>query len=272
MKNSQSPVGRIMFIAATVAVAAHLAPSAALASTSVETMAPATHVLPSGAEALLWPRPGSGTVLTAVAVPAGSQDENPEMAGLSHYLEHLLFDGFDELDERGVTEAFELRSAYINAFTREQATVYFALAPRDEAVATAELLVGMLTRSKIVPETYEKEKKVILEELAKDHASASGLEEISLRRLLWRGSPLEHPVGGSMETVTATTREEVVKYWKAHYGASDWNFLLRFECDLHRDREKQLAWKHFRHYSTVRDVMVDPQRFGVPADALQGRR
>jgi len=57
-----------------------------------------------------------------------------------------------------------------------------------------------------------------------------------------------------------------------HYGASDWNFLLRFECDLHRDSRKQLAWKHFRHYSTVRDVMADPARFGVPAEALRGKR
>jgi hypothetical protein len=54
-----------------------------------------------------------------------------------------------------------------------------------------------------------------------------------------------------------------------HYGMSDWNFLLRFECDLHRDSEKQLQWKYFRHYSTVRDVMVDPQRFGVPPEALR---
>jgi hypothetical protein len=45
---------------------------------------------------------------------------------------------------------------------------------------------------------------------------------------------------------------------------SDWNFLLRLECDLHRDSEKQLQRKYFGHYSTVRDVMVDPDRFGVP--------
>ncbi len=53
---------------------------------------------------------------------------------------------------------------------------------------------------------------------------------------------------------------------------SDWNFLLRFECDLRRDSEKQLQWKYFRHYSTVRDVMVDPKRFDVPAEALRPRR
>ncbi|MBT3287619.1 MAG: family 43 glycosylhydrolase [Victivallales bacterium] len=55
-----------------------------------------------------------------------------------------------------------------------------------------------------------------------------------------------------------------------HYGMSDWNFLLRFGCDLQQGQEKELAWKHFKHYATVRDVMVDPDRFDIPRDALQG--
>ena len=53
---------------------------------------PSERTLPSGAQAVLWPRPGSGTVLVTVAVPAGSQDEPEGMGGLSHYLEHLLFE------------------------------------------------------------------------------------------------------------------------------------------------------------------------------------
>ena len=57
-----------------------------------------------------------------------------------------------------------------------------------------------------------------------------------------------------------------------HDGARDWNFLLRFDCDLHRDSEKKLEWKYFRHYCTVRDVMVDPDRFGVPQEALKGKK
>lgn len=57
-----------------------------------------------------------------------------------------------------------------------------------------------------------------------------------------------------------------------HYGMSDWCFLLRFDCDLRRNCEKQLAWQHFRHYSTVRDVMLDPERFNVPGRALRGGR
>ncbi len=193
---------------------------------------PVEKTLSSGMKALLWPRAGSGTVLIAVTVPAGSQDENPEMAGLSHYLEHLLFDGFDDLDERGVTEAFEGLSAYMNAFTREQSTVFFSLTPREEAVAAAELMVGMLTRSTIQPGVYAKEKKVILEELAKDHARPDGLKEELLRASLWAGTPKEHPVGGTIATVEATTREEVVRYFKTRYQPGAFRVLLTGDLDI----------------------------------------
>jgi len=194
--------------------------------------APVERVLDNGTHALLWPRPGSGTVLLTVAVPAGSQNEEPSMAGLSHYLEHLLFDGFDRYDERGVTEAFELHSAYVNAFTRDQATIFFALAPAGEAEATAKLLKGMLTRSKIVPATYEKERKVILEELAKDNANPAQVREERLRGALWRGTPLERPVGGTEKTVAATDRESVVRYWKKRYGPSSWRVLVTGDLPL----------------------------------------
>lgn len=195
-------------------------------------LAPVESVLDNGTQALLWPRPGSGTVLITVAVPAGSENERPEMAGLSHYLEHLLFDGFDAFDERGVTEAFEERSAYVNAFTRDQATIFFALTPVEEARETARLLVGMLTRSKIVPSTYEKERKVILEELAKDNANPTQVKEERLRSALWRGTPLEQPVGGFERTVAATDRETVVAYWKHRYGPASWRILITGDLPL----------------------------------------
>ena len=57
-----------------------------------------------------------------------------------------------------------------------------------------------------------------------------------------------------------------------HYGRSDWTFLVRFECDLKRDSEKQLGWSQFKHYSTIRDVFLNPQKFGVTTEILQGRK
>ncbi|MGL1885019.1 MAG: family 43 glycosylhydrolase [Reichenbachiella sp.] len=56
-----------------------------------------------------------------------------------------------------------------------------------------------------------------------------------------------------------------------HYGRSDWAFLTRFDCELKRGVEKRLDFQTFPHYSTIRDVMQNPSRFGVPQEALLGR-
>jgi predicted Zn-dependent peptidase len=208
--------------------------AALLASPALAAERPASReaTLPSGLRVLLLQRPGSGTIVTAVAVQAGAQDEPPARAGLSHFLEHLLFDGFDGLDERGVTEAIERRSIYLNAFTREQATVYFALAPRDEAPAAARLLQGMLTRSALAPRLVEKERQVILEELAKDAASASSRQEEALRSALWTGTPWERAVGGTPDTVKAVTPEEVATYWRRLYRPSRMRVLVLGDAPL----------------------------------------
>lgn len=188
--------------------------------------APREVALPSGMRLLLVPRAGSATILTAVAVQAGAQDEPAGKAGMSHFLEHLLFDGFDALDERGVTEAIERRSTYLNAFTRDQATVYFALAPREEAPAVAALLTGMISRSAILPALVDKERKVILEELAKDAANPNSRQEEALRSALWAGTPWERPVGGFPDTVKAAGTEDVRGFWRRHYRPSRLRVLV----------------------------------------------
>jgi len=56
-----------------------------------------------------------------------------------------------------------------------------------------------------------------------------------------------------------------------HFGRADWNFLVRFECDLEKGMEKKTDFKYFMNYSTIRDVMRNPDRFGVPYEAFSRR-
>ena len=81
------------------------------------------------------------------------------------------------------------------------------------------------------------------------------------------------PAGGAFipDKFTDTKDGNGFSWGLCHYGRSDWNFLVRFDCDLERGQEKQLAWPHYQHYSTIRDVMVNPERFNVPPKALLGK-
>jgi predicted Zn-dependent peptidase len=171
----------------------------------------------NGLRVALDPVAGSDAVLAAVAIEAGSVDDPPGKSGLAHFLEHLLFDGFDQLDERGVTEAFERKSAYVNAFTRPHATVFLVLAPKAEARSAVEFLLGMLSRSAISPELVEKERKVILEELAKDAQRPGFAEEQQRHHALWAGTPIAFGAGGRPETVAQVTHHDVVTWWRQHY-------------------------------------------------------
>ncbi len=188
--------------------------------------APQESRLASGARLLVLPRAGAETVLFAVAVDAGSWDEPAGRTGMSHFLEHLLFDGVPGLDERGITEAFERHGAYANAFTREQTTVFFVLAPVASAPDASRLLVRMLTEPTIPGGAFEKAKKVILEELARDAARPDGVRDMRLRRALFAGTPAARPVGGVPDDVRAATREEVVAYHRTHYVGSRMRVLV----------------------------------------------
>ncbi|MBP1611848.1 MAG: hypothetical protein H6Q01_511, partial [Acidobacteria bacterium] len=216
--------------------AAPVPPSAAIPPPGAVPVAAAVRELAfaNGARALLLPRSGSGSVLVAVSVGAGAQDEPADRVGMSHFLEHLLFDGFDGMDERGVTEAFEELSSYVNAFTRDQATVYFALAPREEAARAAALLAGMLTRSTIPEAAFEKERKVILEELAREASQPAVVREQAARAALWQDSPWARSAGGTAQTVGAATRDEVVAFWQRQYVPDAMRVLAIGDADLAR--------------------------------------
>ncbi|MFN7964405.1 MAG: insulinase family protein [Acidobacteriota bacterium] len=195
-------------------------------------LAPVEKSFPNGMRVLYAPRPAAGAVLVAVSVAAGGQDEPADRAGQSHFLEHLLFDGFDTLDERAITEAFARRAAYVNAFTRDQSTVFFVLAPRADATAAAEMVAAMVSRSTIPEASFEKERKVILEELAKDASNPASKDEQALQRLLWADTPWALGSGGTPDTVGRATRDEVVSYWKTFYRPDRMRLLIAGDASM----------------------------------------
>jgi hypothetical protein len=78
------------------------------------------------------------------------------------------------------------------------------------------------------------------------------------------------PAGGAYiaDKFTDPENGQGFSWGLAHYGRSDWNFLVRFDCGLQQGMKKQLSFNYFPHYSAIRDVMRDPDRFEVPREAL----
>ncbi|SMB96174.1 M16 family metallopeptidase [Deinococcus hopiensis] len=176
------------------------------------------HRLSNGLTLLLEPQDDAQTVAAGYFVATGARDERPEEMGASHFLEHLMFKGSEEVGARELNVRLDELGGHANAFTSEEATVYHAAAlPED----TSELL-GTLTelmRPALRPEEIDTERGVILEEIAMYAEQPAVRVTDGLRAAYWGAHPLGHSVLGTSDTVRGLTRDVLVRNHRERYGA-----------------------------------------------------
>ena len=194
--------------------------------------------LPGGPEVILDRVPGSGSVLAAVAVEAGSALETPRMRGVTHLLEHLLFKGSERYSREEISLWVEESGSFLNAFTRRETTVFFLLARRDLLEESLEILSQMLLHPLFPPRELEKERAVVLEEISLALGSAGGRRALVADRCLYRGSRLAEPVLGYPATIEAITRDEIIAYHADRYVPRRMRILLMGGFE----REAALGW------------------------------
>jgi predicted Zn-dependent peptidase len=132
-------------------------------------------------------------VASAVVVGAGVVDEPARAGGSSHFLEHLLFDGTTTRTQKELYDAVDRIGAYNNATTREDHTLFTLLVASRHAREGLEIQADMLFRSTIPAESFEKERKIVLEELARDRSDPEYGREQALRRFAYAGPPSSAP-------------------------------------------------------------------------------
>ncbi|HET7481384.1 MAG TPA: pitrilysin family protein [Actinomycetota bacterium] len=148
----------------------------------------------------------------------GSRDENDEIAGTSHFLEHLLFKGTPTRSAKDIADAFDAVGGDVNAFTGKEYTCYYARVLDDDLPMAFDTLSDMVRNSTVDPEELEFERKVILEEIAMHDDAPDELVHDLFYRSMWQRHPLGRPVLGFNETVGAVKRDEVVGYWQDRYA------------------------------------------------------
>ena len=151
----------------------------------------------------------------------GARDEPTELAGTSHFLEHLLFKGTAGRTAKEIADSFDAVGGDVNAFTGKEYTCYYCRVLDDDIPMALDVLTDMLTNSIVDPTEFESERKVILEEIAMHEDSPDELVHDLFFRSMWEGHPLGRPVLGYNESVGAVTRDEVVDYWRGRYAPNN---------------------------------------------------
>ncbi|MCY3544078.1 MAG: pitrilysin family protein [Chloroflexi bacterium] len=175
--------------------------------------------LDNGMRVVTGEMPHTRSVSMCVFVGVGSRYEADEQAGLSHFLEHMLFKGTQMRPEpQQISEAIESVGGIINAATEHEVTVYWCKVAQPYFEDSLALLFDMLRNSLYEPDSIEKERQVIFEELAMINDYPSYKVEALIDEMLYPGHPLGRDIGGTRESVGGITREMMLDYVSAYYS------------------------------------------------------
>ncbi len=176
--------------------------------------------LPNGLKIVAEVNPTAKSVAAGFFVRTGSRDETPEVSGVSHFLEHMVFKGTDRRSPLDVNCEFDRMGAQYNAFTSEECTVYYAAVLPEFQSASLDLLCDIL-RPSLRLEDFNVEKGVIQEEIA----MYDDLPHFRLHETLMTKYFGEHPLGnvilGTKESIAAMKRDDMQAYFDRRYSPTN---------------------------------------------------
>ncbi|HEX8805204.1 MAG TPA: pitrilysin family protein, partial [Acidimicrobiales bacterium] len=181
--------------------------------------------------------PEARSVTAGVWVGVGGRDESAELAGASHFLEHLLFKGTSTRTARQLAEAIDAVGGEMNAFTSREHTAYYTRLPAPRADLGVEILGDVLTDPAFRPHEVEAERQVILEELLMNLDVPEDHVHTLLAEALFPGHPLGREVLGTRETVERVTRDEIAAFFTGWYRPR--NLVVAAAGHLDHDRMRE---------------------------------
>jgi predicted Zn-dependent peptidase len=182
-------------------------------------------VLPNGLQVIAEVNERAHSVAAGFFVKAGSRDERPEVAGVSHFLEHMVFKGTDRRDALAVNRDFDRVGAKHNAQTSEEDTFYHVTALPEYLPRAFEVLSDIL-RPALRDDDFETEKKVIIEEIKMYEDNPMSVCYDAAKALHFGPHPLGQSILGSVESITALEVDRMRDYFARKYSPS--NIVLAF--------------------------------------------
>ena len=197
-------------------------------------------VLKNGLRVVSSTMPHTRSVSVGLYVAAGSRYEHDEIAGVSHFLEHMLFKGTTRRPTaQEISEEIEGVGGIMNAATDKELTVYWAKVGHQHFERCLDVLADALLESTMDPAEIEKERQVIIEELAMTEDSPGDIAALLIDDVLWPEQPLGRDVGGSPSSVSAITREQIISFVGRHYTPA--NTVLAVGGNVTHDEVVRLA-------------------------------
>lgn len=197
----------------------------------------------SGLKLVLVQNPAVRSVALGVFVGAGVVKETPELAGISHFIEHMVFKGTKHRSSFDIVNEIDSIGAQINAFTAKSYTCFYTVSMDTNVEKCADVLSDIYLNPRFDGEELERERRVVIEEI---NESEDTPDDVCLERLLsafFKDSPLEKPILGTKETLSAMTGDTLANYHKKHYVAD--NTVISIAGNISEKSAIELVKRYF---------------------------
>jgi predicted Zn-dependent peptidase len=229
-----------------------------------------THRLSNGLQIVGQPMPDFESVAVSFYVRTGSRDEtDPGIAGVSHFLEHMVFKGTQTLDWQEITLEFNKIGAEINAFTSHESTVFYARVLGEYLDRAFELLSDMMY-PRLLESDFQTEKEVIVNEIARSLDQPYSAAYRRMVQTYFGDYPLGHDVLGTPDSIRNMRIEQMRDYWQRRYAANnmilavagnfDWQHILELaeqRCANWRTGDSGRHVDSYEPAHSINDIEVD---------------
>ncbi len=176
-------------------------------------------VLDNGITVLSLPMAGRAGVAVGVWLDVGSRDDPPGREGMAHLVEHLMFKGTEKRTSLQIARELEYVGGSGDAYTSREETCYYAYVPSRELPKALDIIGDMIAHSRIDEVSFQREKSIVLEEMAEVQDSPQEIAQEYFPSILFGNHPLGQSILGSPEGVKATKRNDVIDFMNANYTA-----------------------------------------------------
>ncbi len=184
------------------------------------------------------------SVSIGVWIKVGSRFERAERAGVSHFIEHLLFKGTESRSAEEIAQAIDSVGGTLDAFTSRENTCLYAKVLGEHLPLAVDLLSDLLLHPRLAPEDIEKERRVVLEEIKMVEDDPDDLIHDLFAQQLWPDHPLGRPVLGFRQTLQTFTHQDIRDHLRDFYQPD--RVVVAAAGDLEHARVADLVWSAFR--------------------------
>ena len=175
--------------------------------------------LDSGMRVVTDAMEGVESAAVGVWVDVGARDEPAELNGISHLLEHMAFKGTERRDAMAIAQEIEDVGGHVNAYTSREHTAFFARVLKDDVPLAVDMLSDILQHSTFLEEELEKERWVVMQEIAQVHDTPDDLVFDLFQEKAYPDQPLGRSILGSSKGVEGFQRSSLADFQSRFYTA-----------------------------------------------------